>query len=126
MGGNRTGPKRGFKFAFESLWDDKTYASNLEWVAKDLRASIWKQMSEVGVTSIPNNTFSYYDHVPKTIAMVGAMPSCYKWSNEDIHHNVYFSMVLKNMSKPTTGMTKWSGSQGDIYISTRVRQAKQP
>lgn len=75
------GPKRELKFALESMWDGKTQAADLEQVAKDLRASIWKQMSEAGVSMIPSNTFSYYDQVLDTTAMVGAVPSRYEWTD---------------------------------------------
>jgi hypothetical protein len=34
------GPKRGLKFALESFWDGKSWAADLEAIAKDLRASI--------------------------------------------------------------------------------------
>jgi 5-methyltetrahydropteroyltriglutamate--homocysteine methyltransferase len=95
-------------------------------VAKDLRALIWKQMSEVGVTLIPNNTFSYYDHVPDTMAMVGAMPSCCNWIGRDIHHNVYFSMARGIVSKLAMEMTKWLDSPCGIYIFIRNWHAKHP
>ena len=91
---------------------------SLEQVAKDLRGPIWKQMSEVGVTLIPNNTFS--NEVPDTTAMVGAMPSCYKSTGGDIHHNVYFFMAYGKVSKPAMEMTKWLDSLGGIYISTGI------
>jgi 5-methyltetrahydropteroyltriglutamate--homocysteine methyltransferase len=101
------GPKRELKFALESFWDGKTQASDLEQVAKELRASIWKQTSEAGVTLIPSNTFSYYDQVLDTTAMVGAVPSRYEWTGGDIGHDVYFSMARGNASKPAMEMTKW-------------------
>lgn len=78
-------------------------------------------MNEVGVTLIPNNTFSYYDHVLDTTAMVGAMRSCYNWIGGDIHHNVYFSMAGGIVSKLAMEMTKWLDSPGSIYISIRIR-----
>jgi hypothetical protein len=63
------GPKRELKFALESFWDGKSQAADLEQVAKELRASIWKQMAEAGVSLIPSNTFSYYDQVLDTTAL---------------------------------------------------------
>jgi hypothetical protein len=69
VGYPRMGPKRELKFALESFWDGKSQAADLEQVAKELRASIWKQMAEAGVSLIPSNTFSYYDQVLDTTAL---------------------------------------------------------
>jgi 5-methyltetrahydropteroyltriglutamate--homocysteine methyltransferase len=101
------GPKRELKFALESFWDGKTSAADLEAVAKDLRASIWKQMADAGVTLIPSNTFSYYDQVLDTTALVGAVPPLYGWTGGDIGLDIYFSMARGNATKPAMEMTKW-------------------
>ncbi len=107
VGYPRMGPKRELKFALESMWDGKTQAADLEKVARELRASIWKQMSEAGVSMIPSNTFSYYDQVLDTTAMVGAVPARYEWTGGEIGHDVYFSMARGNKTKPAMEMTKW-------------------
>ncbi len=46
-------------------------------LAADLRAKTWKRQRELGVTIVPSNDFSLYDHVLDTTAMVGAAPSIY-------------------------------------------------
>ncbi|KAK6152214.1 hypothetical protein DH2020_014849 [Rehmannia glutinosa] len=74
VGYPRMGPKRELKFALESFWDGKSSAEDLEKVSADLRASIWKQMSGAGIKYIPSNTFSYYDQMLDTTAMLGAVP----------------------------------------------------
>jgi 5-methyltetrahydropteroyltriglutamate--homocysteine methyltransferase len=101
------GPKRELKFALESFWEGKTSAADLEAVAKDLRASIWKQTADAGVTLIPSNTFSYYDQVLDTTALVGAVPPLYGWTGGDIGLDIYFSMARGNATKPAMEMTKW-------------------
>jgi 5-methyltetrahydropteroyltriglutamate--homocysteine methyltransferase len=68
------GPKRELKFALESFWEGKSSDADLEALAKNLRASIWTQMADAGITLIPSNTFSYYDQVLDTTALVGAVP----------------------------------------------------
>eukprot|EP00250_Pteridium_aquilinum_P019018 c24255_g1_i1 orf=1-294(-) len=93
VGYPRMGPKRELKFALESFWDKKSSASDLEKVAKDLRCSIWKQMSSAGISYIPSNTFSYYDQVLDTTALVGAVPPRYGWTGGEIGFDVYFSMA---------------------------------
>ncbi|CAH1438054.1 unnamed protein product [Lactuca virosa] len=76
-------------------------------VAADLRSSIWKQMSDAGIKYIPSNTFSYYDQVLDTTAMLGAVPSRYNWNGGEIGFDTYFSMARGNASVPAMEMTKW-------------------
>ncbi|KAK6152213.1 hypothetical protein DH2020_014848 [Rehmannia glutinosa] len=101
------GPKRELKFALESFWDGKSSAEDLEKVAADLRASIWKQMSGAGIKYIPSNTFSYYDQMLDTTAMLGAVPPRYNWTGGEIGFSTYFSMARGNASVPAMEMTKW-------------------
>ncbi|KAK4492307.1 hypothetical protein RD792_003110 [Penstemon davidsonii] len=108
VGYPRMGPKRELKFALESFWDGKTSAEELQKVASDLRLSIWKQMADAGIKYIPSNTFSYYDQVLDTTAMLGAVPSRYGWSGGgEIGFDIYFSMARGNASVPAMEMTKW-------------------
>ncbi|KAL2250891.1 5-methyltetrahydropteroyltriglutamate--homocysteine methyltransferase [Sesamum indicum] len=107
VGYPRMGPKRELKFALESFWDGKSSAEELEKVATDLRASIWKQMSDAGIKYIPSNTFSYYDQVLDTTAMLGAVPPRYNWTGGEIGFSTYFSMARGNASVPAMEMTKW-------------------
>ncbi|KAI3443380.1 hypothetical protein Pfo_000045 [Paulownia fortunei] len=107
VGYPRMGPKRELKFALESFWDGKSSAEELEKVAADLRSSIWKQMSDAGIKYIPSNTFSYYDQVLDTTAMLGAVPPRYNWTGGEIGFSTYFSMARGNASVPAMEMTKW-------------------
>jgi 5-methyltetrahydropteroyltriglutamate--homocysteine methyltransferase len=88
------GPKRELKFALESFWDKKNTAADLEKTAKDLRHAVWKQMADAGVTLIPSNTFSYYDQVLDTTALLGAVTPCYNWIGGEIGFDVYFSWLV--------------------------------
>jgi 5-methyltetrahydropteroyltriglutamate--homocysteine methyltransferase len=101
------GPKRELKFALESFWDGKSSAADLEAVAKGLRASIWKQMVAAGVKLIPSNTFSFYDQVLDTTAMLGAVPPRYSFAGGEIGFDTYFSMARGNATLPAMEMTKW-------------------
>ncbi|KAM0951929.1 putative 5-methyltetrahydropteroyltriglutamate--homocysteine S-methyltransferase [Dioscorea sansibarensis] len=79
----RDRPKRELKFALESFWDGKSSAKDLQKVAADLRSSTWKQMADAGIKYIPSNTFSYYDQVLDTTAMLGAVER-YSWTGGGI------------------------------------------
>ncbi|KAK1267410.1 5-methyltetrahydropteroyltriglutamate--homocysteine methyltransferase [Acorus gramineus] len=107
VGYPRMGPKRELKFALESFWDGKSSAEDLQKVAADLRSSIWKQMAAAGTKYIPSNTFSYYDQVLDTTAMLGAVPDRYNWTGGEIGFSTYFSMARGNASLPAMEMTKW-------------------
>ncbi|KAL0460863.1 UNVERIFIED_CONTAM: 5-methyltetrahydropteroyltriglutamate--homocysteine methyltransferase [Sesamum latifolium] len=107
VGYPRVGPKRELKFALESFWDGKSSAEELQKVAAGLRISIWKQMADAGIKYIPSNTFSYYDQVLDTTAMLGAVPSRYGWGGGEIGFDIYFSMARGNASVPAMEMTKW-------------------
>ncbi|CAN4091745.1 unnamed protein product [Withania somnifera] len=107
VGYPRMGPKRELKFALESFWDGKSSSEDLEKVAADLRSSIWKQMADAGIKYIPSNTFSYYDQVLDTTAMLGAVPPRYGWNGGEIDFDVYFPMARGNASVPAMEMTKW-------------------
>ncbi|GLT81889.1 hypothetical protein SLE2022_003170 [Rubroshorea leprosula] len=107
VGYPRMGPKRELKFALESFWDGKSSADELQTVAADLRSAIWKQMADARIKYIPSNTFSYYDQVLDTTAMLGAVPPRYGWNGGEIGFDVYFSMARGNASVPAMEMTKW-------------------
>ncbi|GLU19066.1 hypothetical protein SLE2022_353340 [Rubroshorea leprosula] len=107
VGYPRMGPKRELKFALESFWDGKSSEEELQKVAADLRSAIWKQMADTGIKYIPSNTFSYYDQVLDTTAMLGAVPPRYGWNGGEIGFDVYFSMARGNASVPAMEMTKW-------------------
>jgi 5-methyltetrahydropteroyltriglutamate--homocysteine methyltransferase len=107
VGYPRIGPKRELKFALESFWDGKTNVDDLQNVAANLRKSIWKHMAHAGIKYIPSNTFSYYDQMLDTTAMLGAVPSRYGWESGEIGFDVYFSMARGNASAHAMEMTKW-------------------
>jgi 5-methyltetrahydropteroyltriglutamate--homocysteine methyltransferase len=118
------GPKRELKFALESFWDKKSGAEDLEKVATDLRASIWKQMSEAGIKYIPSNTFSYYDQVLDTTAMLGAVPDRYSWTGGEIGHDTYFSMARGNAIVPAMEMTKWFDTNYHFIVPELAPETK--
>ncbi|PRQ32727.1 putative 5-methyltetrahydropteroyltriglutamate--homocysteine S-methyltransferase [Rosa chinensis] len=107
VGYPRIGPKRELKFALESFWDGKTSADELQAVAAGIRSSIWKQLAGAGIKYIPSNTFSYYDQMLDTTAMLGAVPPRYGWQRDEVGFETYFSMARGNADVPAMEMTKW-------------------
>ncbi|MGH7015111.1 MAG: 5-methyltetrahydropteroyltriglutamate--homocysteine S-methyltransferase [Stellaceae bacterium] len=123
LGFPRIGPRRELKTALESHWSGKITAQALLNDAAALRAVTWARQHTAGVTHIPSNDFSLYDHVLDTSVMVGAIPSIYGWAGGEISLDTYFAMArgthggedaeddsgheTHNHGLPALEMTKW-------------------
>src|SRR6201999_759271 len=77
LGTPRIGPRRELKLALESYWAGKSSEAQLLDAAAGLRAANWARQNSLGVTIIPSNDFSLYDHVLDISVMVGAIPDAY-------------------------------------------------
>jgi hypothetical protein len=77
LGVPRIGRRRELKFALESYWSGKSSPADLQGTAKKLRAANWTEQRDRGITRIPANDFSLYDHMLDTAVMVGAIPAAY-------------------------------------------------
>lgn len=73
----RIGKERQLKFAAEKFFKGEIGQSELEEVAKELRAYGWKKQEKAGITFIPSNDFSFYDNLLDTAFLLGAIPSRY-------------------------------------------------
>eukprot|EP00271_Cylindrocystis_brebissonii_P001329 TRINITY_DN11608_c0_g1_i1.p1 TRINITY_DN11608_c0_g1~~TRINITY_DN11608_c0_g1_i1.p1 ORF type:complete len:774 (-),score=176.95 TRINITY_DN11608_c0_g1_i1:728-3049(-) len=103
----RIGTKRELKFALEAYWEDKSKIHELQGVARTVREGVWQKMSDLHVTFIPSNGFSFYDQVLDTIAMVGAVPERYGWTGSEVGLDTYFAMARGNAEQRAMEMTKW-------------------
>jgi 5-methyltetrahydropteroyltriglutamate--homocysteine methyltransferase len=99
LGTPRIGPRRELKTALESYWSGQSNADDLLASAAALRAANWARQHAHGVTIIPSNDFSLYDHVLDTSVMVGAIPEIYGGTGGSVPLDTYFAMAR--------------GSQGD-------------
>ncbi|AHJ69501.1 5-methyltetrahydropteroyltriglutamate--homocysteine methyltransferase [Granulibacter bethesdensis] len=107
LGVPRIGPHRELKSALESYWSGASDADALQKTATALRAANWARQYGLGVTVIPSNDFSLYDHVLDTTVMVGAIPEHYGWTGGKVSLDTYFAMARGNASVPALEMTKW-------------------
>ncbi|ESR24528.1 5-methyltetrahydropteroyltriglutamate--homocysteine S-methyltransferase [Lutibaculum baratangense] len=107
LGTPRIGPRRELKFALESHWSGKSSEADLLQVAAGLRRANWERQHALGVTNIPSNDFSLYDHVLDTACMVGAVPPAYGWTGGDVPLETYFAMARGSERAPALEMTKW-------------------
>jgi 5-methyltetrahydropteroyltriglutamate--homocysteine methyltransferase len=93
LGTPRIGPRRELKFALESYWSGQSGADELLAKAAALRAANWARQHALGITTIPSNDFSLYDHVLDTSVMVGAIPEAYGWTGGPVPLDTYFAMA---------------------------------
>jgi 5-methyltetrahydropteroyltriglutamate--homocysteine methyltransferase len=93
LGTPRIGPRRELKTALESFWAGKIDEKALLATAAELRAANWARQKARGVSVIPSNDFSLYDHVLDTSAMVGAIPDIYGWKGGNVSLATYFAMA---------------------------------
>ncbi len=110
LGVPRIGPRRELKAALEGHWSGRTSAAELFDAAAGLRAAAWARQHALGVTRIPSNDFSLYDHVLDTSAMVGAIPDRYGWRGGAVPLETYFAMARGADAAggmPAMEMTKW-------------------
>jgi 5-methyltetrahydropteroyltriglutamate--homocysteine methyltransferase len=93
LGTPRIGPRRELKIALENYWSGKSDESALLETAAGLRAANWARQKSLGVTVIPSNDFTLYDHVLDTSVMVGAIPDVYGWESGPVPLAIYFAMA---------------------------------
>jgi 5-methyltetrahydropteroyltriglutamate--homocysteine methyltransferase len=93
LGTPRIGPRRELKLALESYWAGKSSEAQLLEAAAGLRAANWARQKSFGVSVIPSNDFSLYDHVLDTSVMVGAIPEAYGWKGGSVALKTYFAMA---------------------------------
>jgi 5-methyltetrahydropteroyltriglutamate--homocysteine methyltransferase len=109
LGSPRIGPHRELKRAVEKYWAGNLERTELESVAATLRRDTWEALAAAGLDSVPVNTFSYYDHVLDTAAMVGALPPRVTGDSVDLADDLdrYFAAARGNDEIAPLEMTKW-------------------
>jgi 5-methyltetrahydropteroyltriglutamate--homocysteine methyltransferase len=104
LGSARIGPNRELKKAVESYWAGKLDAEALESVAKNLRENDWRTLA-AGLDSVPVNTFSYYDQMLDTAALLGALPPRVEAVEGELDR--YFAAARGTETIVPLEMTKW-------------------
>lgn len=104
LGFPRIGQKRELKKLVESYWKKEISAPQLEEATAKLREQYWKLQAQAGISHIPSNDFSLYDHVLDAAVMVGAIPERYQQSTL---LDTYFAMARGHEKVTAMEMTKW-------------------
>ncbi len=112
LGFPRMGLNRELKKALERFWSDGSEENLLE-TAAGLRRHHWQIQKEAGITHVPSNDFSLYDHVLDTAMMVGAVPAPFRNSDARLRLADYFAMArgrtatADRVACSALEMTKW-------------------
>ncbi len=110
LGYPRIGKRRELKRALEAYWAGKESSEALLATAAQLRQESWRFQQQAGLDLIPSGDFSLYDHVLDTIALVGAVPPRFGWTEGQVDLETYFTMARGAEGVPALGLTKWFDS----------------
>jgi len=119
LGYPRIGPRRELKKATEAYWAGRETAADLERTAAGLRRQTWETLRDAGLSDIPSNTFSLYDHVLDTAVMVNAVPKRFA-GLEGL--DAYFAMARGAEGITALELTKWFDTNYH-YLVPELEQA---
>lgn len=101
----RIGENRELKFALEAFWARKIPFSEVQTLAKSLRAKHWRVQKNCAIDFIACNDFSYYDLMLDTSVLLGAIPKRFLDIEDPIQR--YFAMARGDATHQAMEMTKW-------------------
>ena len=104
LGYPRIGAQRELKKATEAYWAGQGTEADLQSTAATLRREVWEMLRDAGLTTVPSNTFSLYDHVLDTAVMVNAVPVRFAGLTG---LDAYFSMARGAEGIAPLELTKW-------------------
>ncbi|GII77119.1 5-methyltetrahydropteroyltriglutamate--homocysteine methyltransferase [Sphaerisporangium rufum] len=104
LGYPRIGPRRELKHALEAYWAGRATADDLHRTGRRLREQTWRRLAALGLATPPSNTFSLYDHVLDTAALLDAVPDRFRGGTA---LDTYFAMARGTGTVPPLRMTKW-------------------
>ena len=111
LGYPRIGPARELKRATEAYWAADTDATQLHAAAAAVRRRNWATMAAAGITEVPCNDFSLYDHMLDMVQLVDAVPARHRGGGDaagvpsDVDE--YFAMARGTAAAAPLEMTKW-------------------
>jgi 5-methyltetrahydropteroyltriglutamate--homocysteine methyltransferase len=117
LGYPRIGRRRELKRAVEAFWAGRTTTDELEATTRDLRLATARHLVDLGLdagsAAVPGS-FSYYDQVLDTVALLGAVPERFRdlvstgsTSAGALSLEAYFTLARGEGDKPPLEMTKW-------------------
>jgi 5-methyltetrahydropteroyltriglutamate--homocysteine methyltransferase len=104
LGYPRIGARRELEKATEAFLAGRDSRVSLTDTAAALRRETWETLRDAGLSGIPSNTFSLYDHVLDTAVMFNAVPE--RFAGLD-GLNAYFAMARGAEGMAPLERTKW-------------------
>ncbi|MBH0122242.1 5-methyltetrahydropteroyltriglutamate--homocysteine S-methyltransferase [Rhodococcus sp. CX] len=111
LGYPRIGPRRELKRALESYWHGTGTRDELVAVAREIQEDTWSELAATGLTQVPGNTFSYYDHVLDNALLFGAVPERFRSLVGELDPlDFYFTLCRGREDFPPLELVRWFGS----------------
>ncbi len=111
LGYPRIGPRRELKRALESYWHGTSTRDELVAVAREIQEDTWSELAATGLTQVPGNTFSYYDHVLDNALLFGAVPERFRPLVGELDPlDFYFTLCRGREDFPPLELVRWFGS----------------
>ncbi len=107
LGFPRIGLKRELKKALESYWKGDISRDDLFAVGRELRLRHWQLQKDAGISFVPTNDFSYYDHVLDTACLLGVIPDRYDLNDPDLYFSMARGSQKNGQDVIACEMTKW-------------------
>ncbi|UQZ32594.1 5-methyltetrahydropteroyltriglutamate--homocysteine S-methyltransferase [Paenibacillus sp. PK3_47] len=107
LGYPRIGSNREWKKTLESYWSGKINEQDFLAQMAEIQLQHLKAQQQAGITQIPVNDFTFYDHVLDTAAMFGIVPPRYSYDGGQVSLDLYFAMARGSAEAPACEMTKW-------------------
>ncbi|MFF2557872.1 5-methyltetrahydropteroyltriglutamate--homocysteine S-methyltransferase [Nocardia sp. NPDC058058] len=108
LGYPRIGPHRELKRALESYWHGTLSRDELVEVGREIQESQFLELAATGLTQVPGNTFSYYDHVLDSALLFGAVPKRFEPYREGLDPlDFYFLMARGNPDVPPLELVRF-------------------
>ncbi|MBF6464525.1 5-methyltetrahydropteroyltriglutamate--homocysteine S-methyltransferase [Nocardia beijingensis] len=111
LGYPRIGPHRELKRALEAYWHGSLEREELLAVGREIQETQFNELAATGLTQVPGNTFSFYDHVLDNALLFGAVPRRFEPYREGLHPlDFYFLMARGRPDLPPLELVRFFGT----------------
>lgn len=111
LGYPRIGAHRQLKYALEGYWHGTRNKDELLAVARDIADDTISELAATGLTQVPGNWFSLYDHVLDNALLFGAVPSRFKPLYDTMDPlDFYFTLARGKPDFPPLELVRFFGT----------------
>ncbi|MEU7765955.1 5-methyltetrahydropteroyltriglutamate--homocysteine S-methyltransferase [Nocardia sp. NPDC049190] len=111
LGYPRIGPHRELKRALEAYWHGGIGRDELLSVGREIQEQQFSELAATGLTQVPGNTFSFYDHVLDNALLFGAVPKRFEPYRDGLDPlDFYFLMARGRPDLPPLELVRFFGT----------------